>query len=403
MGRFDSQPMRITLTGVMTVVATMLLGVVAMASATDNSTQPVVSGRIAYVPRTTTSTIDKQTALIYMKLPSQESVKLTVSHPLLDSEISGLKWSPDAGSLLFAANAKNKLTVGNQQSKPIPWILDLRTKQVQPITQPREDRDYLKVDWLPDGHRIAAWVLTGKNPDVAWWAGVGPSVKKGGDSRLVVIDTKSKQEITVWRSKYAYFYASSPAHDEFLVWNGDYHLVSANGRLRWTIKGSDTPDTIAFSPDGRKIAVYVAGKLKIIDRNTRAGKVIYTKGGGVRTLVWSPDSKWIAFRESRNEAASYDPPVVDFGWAVTAVNVETKAVHEFPAEVYRQGKYDYTPEVLGWTKDSKNLVLSVPSDDGKWPPTIVRDSLILCPLVGGKGVSAVNITSRIGAVDWLPK
>ena len=50
MGRFDSQPMRITLTGVMTVVATMLLGVVAMASATDNSTQPVVSGRIAYVP-----------------------------------------------------------------------------------------------------------------------------------------------------------------------------------------------------------------------------------------------------------------------------------------------------------------------------------------------------------------
>lgn len=54
-----------------------------------------------------------------------------------------------------------------------------------------------------------------------------------------------------------------------------------------------------------------------------------------------------------------------FGWAVTAVNAETNAVHEFSAAVYRQGKYDYTLEVLGWTKDSKNLVLSVPADDSK--------------------------------------
>lgn len=402
-----SQPMRITLTSVTMIVATLLVSMMAAGSVTNNSGQSVVTGRIAYIPRTENNTPDadgKTTNLVYMKLPSLESIKLTVSHPLLNSNIGQFQWSPDASRLLFVSGIKTSSDGGKQHRDiNVPWILDLRTKNLEPVVKLREDRNYIRADWLHDERRILTWVITGKDPDVAWWAGVGPIVRKGGDSRLIILDLKSKQEVTVWQSKHGYFYACSPARDEFLIWSGNYYLISADGKIRLKIKGTDTPDKMSFSPDGNKIAVYAAGKLEIIDRNTKARKVLYTKGGSTRELAWSPDGKWIAFRESQNEIVSYDPPVVDSGWTVTAVNVETKTVHEFPVEVYKQGIYSFTPDILGWTKDSRNLVLSVPEYIGEQYPVTTRDQLILCPLAGGNGVWVADIASRSFAVDWLPK
>ncbi|MCL4552762.1 MAG: hypothetical protein M1305_04320, partial [Candidatus Marsarchaeota archaeon] len=250
--------------------------------------------------------------------------------------------------------------------------------------RPGKDRDYLRADWLPDGDGIAAWVLTGKNPDVGWWAGVGPEVKSGGDSRLIIIDLQSKREKTVWRSKHAYFYACSPAHDEFLIWNGDYRLVSANGRTIWKTGAVDAPECMAFSPNGHRIAVYVAGKLQVFNRDTKARKSLYAdpKHGSVRSLAWSPDGRWIAFRESRSEVQTFDPPAVNFNWDVLAVNTKNRATHEFAPKAYQQGKFLYEPTILGWTKDSKSLVMSVPEDTGKPYPDTIRDCLVFSPLVG---------------------
>lgn len=399
MGRHDGQPISPVI-GVIITIVTTLLGVVTITSTASSSPQPAVIGRIAYVPRAgykASGDYSKPTDLVYMKLPSLESVKISVSNPLLGFDIGQFQWSPDASRLLFVTKIKH------QSALSVPWIIDLRTKQLEPVTKLCKKHSHVNAAWLQDG-RIVSWVVTGINPEVMWgdtdtWS------RKGGESHLVVIDSRSGQEKIIWRTKYLLRYECSPARNEILVYDGDYYLISAEGKLKWKIKGSDTPDSMAFSPDGRMIALYVEDKLYVIDCRTKAKKLIYTNqsGGPPRSLKWSPDSKWIAFRDSRNEAASYDPPVVDFGWAVTAVNVETKTVHEFPAEVYRQGKYDYTPEVLGWTKDSKNLVLSVPEHTGRPYPDVVRDQLILCPLAGGKGIWVADITSYAAAVDWLPK
>lgn len=393
------------------IIAVMLLGMAAAISTAGDSPRSPVIGRVAYVPRTPreeTAVADGQCDLVYMKLPSCEAVKFRVGHSQLDSDVSGFEWSPDASRLLFVGRARTMTSGSKAQSgKSVPWVLDLRTKKLEPVFQPREARDCLRADWLPDGRRIIAWVLTGKAPDIVWWTGVGPSVKKGGDSRLIVIDLKSRREKTIWQSKYAYFYACSPSRDEFLVWSGDYHLVSADGELQWKIKGSETPEGMVFSPDGQKIAVYVKGQLHAIDRNTKARKLVYESPRGenahARSLAWSPDGKWVTFREARNEVKSFDPPAVDFDWAVIAVNVDTKKAHEFASEVYRQGECSYTPGVLGWTKDSKSLALSVPEDTGKPRPNNVRDRLVLCPLAGGKGVPVAEITSRTDAFAWLPR
>lgn len=404
MGRFDDRPMRLTYACIAAITATTLLSVVAITSTADNSPQTAVAGRVIYVPRTVQkeSTNGKQTDLVYMKLPSQETVKLTISHSMLESNISGLHWSPDASRLLLVGKAKKQS--GDSSKEPgnhIPWIFDLGASMLSPVVEPREDRNYWRADWLSSGHRVLAQVVTGKKPQITW-ADHGAWIDKGGDFRLIVIDVKSKAEKTIWSAKYTVQYTCSPTRDEFLIWDGDYHLVSADGKTRWTIKGSDTPDRMAISPDGNRIAVYLSGRLEVIDRNTKARKVLYTKGGGVRSLVWSPNGKWIAFRESRNETASYDPPVVAFGWAVVAVNVETKNVHKFPYEVYQRGE-PYTPEILGWTKDSLNLALSVPENRGRPYTNEIHDQLVICPLTGGKGTWLTDITSNRFAIDWLPR
>jgi len=397
--------MRRTFSGTIVIVAATLLSAAATTLTPGSLSPPAVMGRLAYMPHTVQKEISAnggQFDLAYLKLPSGEAVKIRFGHPRLGRYLDTPKWSPDGSRILLVGQRADAPTRGKQgEAKSIPWVLDLKTNNLQPVAQP-SDRDCLSADWLPDGRRIVLWTRVGKNLEVAVMTGAGP-VLRGGNSRLIVVNLRSKREKTVWRSIYPYRYVRSPARSEFLIWERDYRLVSANRRTAWKIKGFGMPDCMEFSPDGRKIAIYANYKLHIVDRNTGTRRTIYTKGkGSAHELAWSPDGRWIAFREGWVEG-SFDPPAPDFLWDVLAVDVETRKVHEFPDRVYMQGKYDYTPTVLGWTKDSKNLALSVPEPTGRPHPDAVRQHLVLCPLTGGKGIRVADITSLSDALVWLPR
>jgi len=403
--------MRLTQIVVIAIAATMLASVVAVTSATRDASVSAVTGRVAYVPcsaKKEAGVEGGQFQLVYLKLPSGQPVNLRVAHPLLGSDISSFKWSPDASRLLFIARLKNQLSGGGEQLDMfVPWVLDLRTGTVWPISQP-SNRNCWRADWLSDGRRIVLQALVGRNPELAWWGGL-PQVLKGGDTRLILVDLRSKREKTIWRSNYPYHYECSPTRDEILIYMLDdtYRLMATDRRVRWRrkIRASDMLDAMAFSPDGGKIAVYVGHKLHIVSRGTGTRQTVYTsvERASARELAWSADGHWIAFREYWNESKSIDPPMPDFAWDVFAVNVETRKVHRFPDEAYRQGKYSYRPTVLGWTKDGNTLALNVPADNGKWPPVVDRDVLVLCPLAGGKGVPVADITSGTGGLAWLPR
>src|SRR5262249_25582736 len=64
-----------------------------------------------------------------------------------------------------------------------------------------------------------------------------------------------------------------------------------SGRLKQSLEGSDSQRSVAYSPDGKKIAIGTAGDLRVVELAT--GKEVFTRKGtnDVRSLDFSPDGR----------------------------------------------------------------------------------------------------------------
>src|SRR5262249_8918562 len=78
-------------------------------------------------------------------------------------------------------------------------------------------------------------------------------------------------------------------------WDGTVKLWDVeSGRLNQSITGSDSQRSVAYSPDGKSIAIGTANGLRVVELAT--GKELFARKrtGDVRSLDYSPDGRKLA-------------------------------------------------------------------------------------------------------------
>jgi len=351
----------------------------------------------------------EQVDLFSQEFPSGQIVRLTdyAKHPLLSKYrcISQPEWSPDGWRVLFWAVGK----IGSSGDRSrFPWILDARTGHLEMLKQ-YPNRWYLRIKWLSDSRRLVALVKDGpipSNPEDRW----NYFLSTGPDSRIVAIDLETKREHVIMRNPPSPFYLPSPNGNDVLFYHSTYrtlYTISIPNHTKRKIFGVPDLDAAAFSPDGKRLALYGGGELRVCNIDT--GKMLIIQDGlvdgtEVSDLHWSPDGKWVAFKQHGSHIQSVDPPLVDSSSYITAVNVGTGKAVGFPDPKAGANQESGYLIVLGWTKDSKYLILRDTGKSTKEPyPRDVRYALTAYPIGGGPAVPVTQMIGYLYDVDWLPR
>jgi tricorn protease len=244
------------------------------------------------------------------------------------------------------------------------WSLDLKSgaEAIVPITLV-SDFDQLREHWVakpltyltdvhiaPDGNRVVltargeVFTLPAKTGRIIRIAGGDSSVRYRAarflpDGKSVVALSTATGETEFWK-----FPANGEGKPE--QWTSDAKV------LRW--------DGIP-SPDGRWLAHYDKDQqLWIFDTKTKENKrIAQSMNGGFSDLAWSPDSRWLAWVESANNA--FDQ--------IKLLNVESGAIETLTSDRYNSVK-------PAWGSDGKwlyflsdrSLVNTVPAPWGTREP-----------------------------------
>jgi dipeptidyl aminopeptidase/acylaminoacyl peptidase len=135
---------------------------------------------------------------------------------------------------------------------------------------------------------------------------------------------------------------------------------------QWTALSPEfiTVDSLDWSPDGTRIAYagsrgdrtvlpYMYNELYIVDLNSRTTKKLEVPQGYNEDPRWSPDGRWIAFQSE--------------GRQVRYLAEGRVGLYEVPRDALSYPGYDeigrisgFRTKILGWSPDSKTLLLTIP-------------------------------------------
>ncbi len=165
-------------------------------------------------------------------------------------------------------------------------------------------------------------------------------------------------------------------------------IVSAAGaagglklRLAGTLGGA-----VAWSPDGRQLAVVVDGKIHLVDPDgTGPGDLLANQEGANRDPAFSPDGQWLAFASDRHEPAGAPLPVPR-----RSLKLELAVNHAKGSIVYG----------AGFTPDGRRLVLGGdPVSEGVQVWDLASDTT---RQLGGNGISVYMLPDGGHfATNWL--
>jgi tricorn protease len=149
----------------------------------------------------------------------------------------------------------------------------------------------------PDGRKVAV---------VARGEVFAASSKDGGEA-VRVTNTVAPETFATWTPDSRKLIYVSERNGRLQIFQYDF---ATENETQLTQNGDDYSPV--FSPDGKSLAFIRSGRsLMIYDMNTRQEREItkfYTDAPpliGKRTIVWSPDSKWLGFLTYSPEARSY--------------------------------------------------------------------------------------------------
>jgi hypothetical protein len=172
-----------------------------------------------------------------------------------------------------------------------------------------------------------------------------------------------------------------------------------------TAVGASGATSVAFSPDGRRLAIQVDSKLKIVDLSAEAETTVADLGVGWLLAgpgAWSPDGRLGVWR-STDCAPSCPAGVADF--RLSFVDILDGSVHESALDLVR----GVTASLLGWQVDGDAVVVIMwtalaPGGPHAGPPQVValaprggRTELVTLPTGADRVDIARDLLDRFGA------
>jgi len=256
----------------------------------------------------------------------------------LRSAISNVSWSPDS-KRLAAPSQDDTVTVWEAETGKELLTLGVHRNGAYADA-------VSSVAWSPDGKRLATG--TGRLPP-------------------------SRAEIETLRAHGLSVNLEKNPFDVLKVWDAETgkELLALNGRDKLI-------SSVAWSPDGRRLAGSSNGTAKVWD--ARTGKELLTLSGNsnsVSSVAWSPDGKRLATWSSDNTAKVWD--------AQSGKQLRTLDVHS-------NGAYAGSVSSVAWSPDGRRLATA--SYEGKarlWDAETGQELLTL-----------TSHSGRVFSVAWCP-
>lgn len=336
--------------------------------------RPVISPRgrwIAYTVNQVDVTADKSVSTLWMtSWDGTQNVQLTYGPDSADNP----QWSPDGRWLAFVSGRK-----GEAKGAQV-WVLDRRGGEAHQLTDVKQS--LLDYRWSPDSKQL---LLTLRAKDQ-------PEEKNGKPAppKPIVIDRFHFKEDVVGflTDKHAQLYLFDIATKKLTkLTNDDEHDEreaewSPDGKLIAYVSRQDKPDPDRFdNPD-----------VFVVDAKPGSAprKLTTFRGPDTGPLAWSPDSRWIAYRQAEIPGYSiYN----QFQLAVIAADGgEPKLL---------TAKLDRPVGPPVFTEDGKALLTTVSDDRNEYVMRVPLDGGAPERVTAGEGV-AYMVASHAGhtVVEW---
>jgi Tol biopolymer transport system component len=290
----------------------------------------------------------------------------------------------------------------------------------QDRTKLAADADAHSIAWAPDGKRISfvevydlgihiADVERGtveSLPNGRYWSKPRPVWSPQGDKlAAVVLDASPGPGIlSITKNTFTKF-PGCKQPCSFMAWSpdgrwialvcgGDVMLADPNGGVPITLCTLPRQEQLAWSPDSKKLVISGFPTLSVVDPDSREVRAIPVPEGDYTRPSWSPDGKWLAFGYTDLRLSA---PVLIY--VARPDGTEFKQVSK-PNRGF--GRYSHTDPC--WSPDSKFIVFHSSRGSGDMTGVSTPDNALYIASIDGlhyTGISPKEVED-LGAV-WSPK